>query len=209
MQGDCAFCDRRNFEENLIAETSDFWVIATLGQIVVGYTLTIPKRHIPCIGAMEEPEIRKVEETVIKISDATELEFGIRPVVEEHGIVGQTIPHAHLHFVPAHILLTDRVVADFPEAEINLLTSLEVLRRIYAEDGKRYLLWSTFGVPRLYFPAGLFQVAWNPPAPPQYLRLITAELLGRPERGNWRNMDPELDKRLRQETVARLKPYFT
>ena len=51
-------------------------------------------------------------------------------------------------------------------------------------------------------------VCWNPPAPPQYLRLIVAELLGHPERGNWRNMDPELDKQLGQETVDRLKLYF-
>ena len=52
-------------------------------------------------------------------------------------------------------------------------------------------------------------VCWDPPAPPQYLRTITAEALGRPERANWREMDPELDRKLGAETVRRLKPYFS
>ena len=53
-------------------------------------------------------------------------------------------------------------------------------------------------------------VCWNPPiekVPPQYLRTVVAEALDRPERANWHNMDPELDKKLWSETVRRLKTY--
>ena len=66
---------------------------------------------------------------------------------------------------------------------------------------KKYLLWST--------PEGMIKVAIDPPALLQYLRIVAAELIGRPERGDWRNMDQELDKQLWQETVNRLKPYFS
>ena len=203
MASDCVFCDRKNFEERLIAETPALYFIATLGQITDGgYTLVVPKRHVPCAGAMEEKEVAEMEEAMQKASGAIEMEYGIRPVAFEHGIVGQTIQHAHLHLVPANIRLAKKICEDFPEAQINFLASLEVLRRIYPWEGKKkYLLWST--------PEGLLKAIWDPPAPRQYLRIVAAELLGRPERANWQNMDPELDKQLWTETVRRLKPRFS
>lgn len=203
MSNDCVFCDRTKFEERIIGENKEFWFIATLGQITEGgYTLIITKRHVPCIGAMTEKEVAEIEEAMLKASDAIEMEYGVAPVVFEHGIVGQTIQHAHLHLVPARIRLAKKIRDDFPEAQINFLASLEVLRRIYPWEGKKkYLLWST--------PEGLLKAIWDPPAPPQYLRIVAAEFLGRPERANWRNMDPELDKQLWTETVRRLKPHFS
>jgi hypothetical protein len=80
------------------------------------------------------------------------------------------------------------------------LRTLADLIRVYQKRKEPYLLWST--------PDDELWACWNPPAPPQYLRTITAELLGVPERGNWRNMDPELDKQLYTETTLRLRPYF-
>jgi hypothetical protein len=66
---------------------------------------------------------------------------------------------------------------------------------------KKYLLWST--------PEGLLKTVTDPPAPLQYLRTVAAELTGRPERANWRDINQEDDKKLWQETVSRLKPYFS
>src|SRR3989344_5799665 len=203
----CVFCDRGNFEERLVHEDENFWTIATLGQITDGgYLLLVPKRHVSCVGAMETTEVAKLERALAVVRSAVELEYDVAPIIFEHGIVGQTVLHAHLHILPANIRLEHRIYRDFPDARINFLASFEILRWTHAWEGiipleRKYLLWVTS--------EGLIKIVWNPPAPKQYLRTITAELLGRPERGDWKNMDPGLDRRLWSETVARMKPYFS
>lgn len=118
----------------------------------------------------------------------------------EHGIVGQSIKHAHLHILPAVVDLSPRIRADFPKSEVQELLDAAQLQELYAKRSEPYIFWTV--------PSGRPMVCWNPPAPPQYMRLIVSEILGCPERGNWRNCDPETDKRLVKTIVARLKPYF-
>ena len=215
MENNCAFCDRSKFEERIISETDDLYVIATLGQITDGgYVLVFPKRHVSCLGAMEELELASLSTFLhTKIRPAFEKEYPqITRMMFEHGIVGQTIKHAHLHIVPGEFHLSSRINKDFP-AELFKRTLLFMytektspltdLGRLYKKRQEPYLLWKDKST-MFYNP----MVCWNPPAPPQYLRTITAEALGRPERGNWRDMDPELDKNLWTETVQRLRHYF-
>lgn len=212
MEKDCVFCDRTKLQERLIHESEDFYVVATLGQITDGgYVLLIPKEHVSCMGALTPDRTINMFELRKEIYRALSLEYcqNIQAVsypvtIFEHGIVGQTIQHAHTHFMPfmpVAVDFTPRIHTDFPIAEFEELHQYAAhLHKLYQMRREPYLLWTT--------PRGKFMVCWNPPAPPQYLRTVAAELLGRPERGNWRNMDAELDKRLCAETVARLKPYF-
>lgn len=199
----CVFCDKAQFEERLAGESERFWIIATLGQISNGgYLLLVPKRHVLCVGAMETSELKELEAMREKIHEAVLQEYGIPPkIVFEHGIVGQTIKHAHLHLIPEAASITERIRKDFPHNEIAVICSWDELKNLYAEKQKPYLLWRDSD--------GGARVCWNPEAPLQYLRAIVAEVVGRPERANWRAMDPELDKRLWAGTVARLKPYFS
>ncbi|MBI2591221.1 MAG: hypothetical protein HYW34_00910 [Candidatus Brennerbacteria bacterium] len=211
MVSNCDFCDRTKFEERIIAEYNDWYVVASLGQIIGGYTIVIPKAHISCMGALashhHDNQIESMAKIISKVSCALSLEYcKNNPAVNypiimfEHGIIGQSIKHAHLHFLPAIIDLTTIILADFPKAKFRELQHPAHLQELYNERLEPYLLWTV--------PNGKVMVCWNPPAPSQYLRIIIADILGYPERGNWRNMDPELDKKLWQETVARLKPYF-
>ena len=209
MDSYCFFCDRTKledqtkFKERTITENMDFYIVATLGQITNGgYTLIIPKRHAPCVGAMKEQEIVEIDNIMQTASDYVEVEYGIRPIIFEHGVVGQSIQHAHLHLLPAKIRMCGRIYHDFPKSQICFFSSLKLVRWNYGfTGGRKYLLWST--------PEGLLKAVIDPPAPLQYLRTVAAELVGHPERANWRDCDPEADKRLWQETVSRLKPYFS
>ena len=204
---DCVFCDRSQFEERLCGETKDFWIIATLGQITDGgYVLLAPKRHVECVGAMREPEIDSLNELLFKTRNALINEYSNRGIVFEHGIVCQTIKHAHLHLLPGtidtlNVLL--RIVQDFPPQKylFSTVPSLTNLQSMYKDKPLPYLLGQDI------MDSG-FVICWNPLAPPQYLRIVVAEVLDRPERANWRTMDPEFDKKLWSETVKRLKPYF-
>lgn len=206
MKNDCVFCDRRKLEERIIFENANWRVVATLGQITDGgYVLVIPKEHISCLGALTWRQMISMFKTTGEIYNALQKEYQKNgspcPITAfEHGIVGQTIKHAHLHLLPKEIDLTEKICSDFPMAKLERLEGFGQLRELYKKYQKPYLYWT--------LPNGKGMVCWNPTAPSQYLRLIAAELLGRPERGNWRNMDADLDKRLGEETVLRLKSYF-
>lgn len=209
----CPFCDISQFKEQLIAEVDGFYIIASLGQITNGgYVLLLPKKHISCMGALNKDQTVKSLWLSDKICTALVREFNIAvsflnflsfPVtIFEHGIVGQTVKHAHLHFLPIVLNLTERIRKDFPKSEIEELPTMGNLKGRYDKEMCPYLFWKNEQV------SDWSRVCWNPPAPAQYLRTITAEALGRPERANWRTMDPELDKRLWSGTVRRLKKYF-
>lgn len=212
METTCPFCNIKQLQERLIAEVEEFYVVATLGQITDGgYVLVIPKRHVSCIGAMEDLELEALSTLLhTKVQPAFENEYpGYWNLTFEHGIIGQTIKHAHIHIMPGEFHLSSKIDKDFPKKSfprsvLYMPTPFKDLGKLYREKQKPYLLWQDEST--LWFQP---TVCWNPPAPPQYLRTITADTLGRPERSNWRQMDPELDKKLGEETVRRLKPYFS
>lgn len=203
----CVFCARSQFEEKIIAETHDFFIVASLGQITDGgHTLLVPKEHIPCMGALDLFLVNSVAAMAIKIFKALSVKFNFNPFSKypvtafEHGIVGQSVKHAHLHFLPVVLDLTTKILTDFPGCVKEGVSNYSFLRNSFKDRSEPYLFWTTQD--------GQGKILWNPPAPAQYLRTITAEMLGCPERGNWRDVNPELDKKLWEKTVTRLKPYF-
>lgn len=176
-------------------------VVATLGQITDGgHLLLIPTSHSPCLGALDPEQALSFDRFVKKTVDILKLEYLSPVTLFEHGLVGQTVKHSHLHLLPAFLNLTDRLEDDFPQSEFQTISHFSELRTLYEARPQPYLLWST--------PSSLYQVCWNPPAPAQYLRSVSAELLGVPERADWKNMDPELDQTLARETMERLVPHF-
>ena len=118
MEPDCVFCDRTKFEERIAGDDGKFWKITTLGQISDGgYMLEVPKRHVSCIGAMEEQEINLLAMAENKMRFVLSQEYKTRHVAFfEHGIVGQTVKHAHLHFIPEKLSITGRIKKDFPDS---------------------------------------------------------------------------------------------
>jgi diadenosine tetraphosphate (Ap4A) HIT family hydrolase len=197
----CVFCDFSKIKDRTIATIDGFHVTISLGQITnSGYLLLIPTKHTTCLGAMGKIQTRHFEAVLDEAFDNLYLEYDQSVSFFEHGLVGQTIKHAHLHIFPATVNLKKRIVTDFPNSEIQVIKDFSQLRLEYKKRKTPYLLWST--------PRGEMLACWNPPAPPEYLRIIVAEILGIPERASWRNMNPKLDKKLADETMSRLFPYF-
>lgn len=211
MDSNCIFCDKSKIQERIVFEDDFFYIIATLGQITDGgYLLLIPKQHVPCIGAMEQSYLEKVDEMSRKIIDALVKEYRTHFVtIFEHGIVGQTVNHAHVHFLPTYgVCFHERVMRAFPKSPVYTIANFSEAGNLYSGLQEPYLLVGEneeAGSSRFLDLA----TCWNPlNVPSQYLRTVIAEELGRPERANWRNMDPELDKKLWSETVLRMKKYF-
>ncbi len=197
----CVFCDFSKIQANTLASIRGLNITATLGQITDGgYLLIMPMNHVACLGAMDKDQLATFKQVTTEVKLAIQEEYKTGVTIFEHGIIGQTIPHAHLHLLPANIDITERIETDFPESKIEIVTGFNKLRLLYSLKRTPYLFWSD--------PAGYFRVCWNPPAPKMYLRLIASEMLGVLERGNWQTMNPDLDKKLREETLERLTPYF-
>lgn len=200
MKG-CTFCDFSKIAENTLASIRGFNIVASRGQITNGgYLLLIPTAHIACIGCFSAEQAQLISELSDLVEDVVGEEYDSEVTIFEHGIIGQTIPHAHLHLIPAAFDMTDRIKKDFPDCRIQALRSFDQIHSLYRYHRKPYLFWST--------PNGKLMVCWDPPAPPMYLRLVAAEILGVPERGDWKEIDPDQDKKLLRQTIERLTPYF-
>lgn len=176
----CTFCDEENTPKYF--ETKNFYVCLSVGEIVPGYSLIIPKDHYNCIGTLP-PDLQKeylilkdlVREKLVKL-------YG-NCIFFEHGRAGychvqpgeELCYHAHMHAIPLKINLKDRMINDglFP---IKLENSLDMFKKYY-ELGQ-YLYFE--GNDKTEY---LFQIAR--PIPRQYLRTITAEIIGKPELADW------------------------
>jgi len=200
----CAFCNRAIFEERIIAEDDLFFVIATLGQITDGgYVLIFPKRHTKCMSTLTTEEMIQFFVLLLNLEEVLGQEYDSPGALFEHGIVGQTIPHAHMHLVPTTVDLVTKVTHDFPDTpHRSFEIIIESIPTTPSSELSPYLLWRSN-------PHTETHMWLNPPAPPQYFRTILAEKLNRPERADWKKMDPDLDQRLWAKTVTRLKPYFS
>ena len=172
MKARCSFCDRRAFEDRLIFESANFLVFPTKGQIVEGYVLLVPKRHTICIGELSDAELDEFIALKSRVRDSTVSAYHRPPIIFEHGVVGQSVKHAHVHAVPAETDLFPRIVADFPDYQ--RITSLHALAEVFQREGP-YLYYENAQSEMFLF--HIFK--W-----PQYLRIVLAEEVGMPERGN-------------------------
>lgn len=195
----CPFCNPKEFSGRLIFETKSFSVVATLGQVVEGYVLIVPKRHAACLGALTYEETREYQWVHAKMREAIGEVYKTFPIAFEHGVVGQTVSHAHMHMapVPKDIGFLETIMNEY---RFTIDDSLSELSRIYKREGQ-YLFYETGNDYRFVFRTAGPDVG-EPPS--QYLRLLFAQAVGRPRRGNWRNMDPRLDWRLIKKTVRKL-----
>ncbi len=204
MENGCAFCDKKNFEERIIKETEHWYVVASLGQITDGgHVLVVPKRHLLCMGEVRELKSLRcisaaVHRALIRVYANGLMSRYDSVMAFEHGIVGQTVFHAHLHFLPARLYITDKIRRDFPAAEIESIPVGGSLQELYLARRKPYLYWM--------MPNGQEMVCWNPPASPRYFRELFAKRLGHLERVDWKQVDPAHDRMLWSTTVAALKP---
>lgn len=198
---DCIFCNPDKLKTRTIFTFPGVRVVATLGQITDGgYLLLIPTTHSSCLGAFDKEQIISFDRIVKKSVALLKLEYPGPVTIFEHGIVGQTINHAHLHLLPARLDLAVVITNDFPDSKFEIIENLSQLQTLYQIRQEPYLLWSTLN--------HKYMVCWNPPAPPEYLRTISAGMLDVPERASWKNMDPIKDQALIAETVERLTPHF-
>jgi diadenosine tetraphosphate (Ap4A) HIT family hydrolase len=188
---DCRFCSRLSeggpatASETILFESANFVAWPSVGALVPGWVLIVPKRHALALAHLKDTELKELEELRQRV--ASQLSALGEVIAFEHGPhregqeVGCGVDHAHLHLVPtrAEILASTREL--FEPIDWRPVTSLSSARAslrsglayLYVEDqtGRRWL-------------------ASHPEVPSQLIRRVIAAHLGRAEDYSWRR-NPE------------------
>jgi diadenosine tetraphosphate (Ap4A) HIT family hydrolase len=111
MKSTCKFCqkfggttDGDHAADQVLFESENFVVVPTVGAIIPGWLLVVPRSHLLCIGSFSEVQLQEFFELRAMAAEALRECYG--PVaffehgaVRERESVGCGVDHAHLHIV--------------------------------------------------------------------------------------------------------------
>jgi len=197
MDNRCRFCtvfrstvSNRSIQswDKILFQSKNFTVFPSLGALIEGWLLIVPKDHALCLGGLSRELHSELDELRRQVSLALEECYG-SVTVFEHGpaqpchSVGCGVDHAHLHILPTQINLIEGVKEIFPEP-----LKWEPVRSVQ-ETASLY----EAGLPYLYVEQtpGRGFVTTHPNLQSQMFRKVVAKHIGRLERYNWREFHGE------------------
>lgn len=181
-QPNCPHCDEASLAlQHPLLVTDNFYVVCDIHPLTEGHILIIPKKHISCVGAFSPALFSEFTQLYSKFSQFILKSYGSVSTFE-HGVIGQTVFHAHVHIMP----FKGSFEAVVPEGKdkIKSVHNISELPEIFREDGK-YLFFSI---------DDQMWVVDTSLGMPRFFRDRFAKVLGAPERGNWKSM--HVDARL-------------
>ncbi|MCK4600800.1 HIT domain-containing protein [Candidatus Bipolaricaulota bacterium] len=191
-------CDSRSWFDRELHVDGDLVVVASLGPIVPGHLLILPRQHYQAMALLPEDHWQQLERMKQGVIKACAGVYGIRPVLFEHGTVnvlkraGSSIDHAHLHVVPAELDLLEHIRN---HVEMRQLPEFRALRRFGEEDASYLYFQDRHG----------FQYAGNASGlPSQFVRRLAAGWLGCQDEWDY-TMFPKLD--LVRDTIRHFTPW--
>lgn len=186
MDKNCPHCVRSSFAFKYpLYENSNFVIVCDVHPLTEGHILIIPKKHISCAGAFSDQLFKEFNGLFFKTSGFIEKTYG-SVATFEHGVIGQTVFHSHIHLLPFKGKIYDIV----PEGKkyVDPIKQIEDLKKLYKKNGG-YLFFS-LDENKFVVDTGLGK--------PRFFRDRFASALGVPDRGNWKEMDKNI--RLAAET---------
>ena len=179
----CASVAQPTFEwDRPIFHSDNFVVVPSLGSLVEGWLLIVPRTHVISMGSLSAKlatEMLNVKDYVWHVLEST---YGC-VVGFEHGpampraAVGCGVDHAHFHLVPVHFNITQTAAPYLPAATVWSRADWANCRRAYEAS-----------VDYLYVEQrqGVGQIAVGTGFGSQVLRRAIAGALGRPDEFDWR-----------------------
>jgi len=200
----CCLCsnlasgDTRQSWDTPVFESRNFVAFPSLGSLVEGWLLLVPKEHFISMAAIPPELVAEMEGMKARISAYVADIYG-EVCIFEHGPafanrkVGCSVDHAHLHIVPIAFSLAEAARPFMPlDSEWNT-ASWHECREAY-RVGRDYLY--------LEQPLGNGIICTRTDLGSQIFRKAIASKIGRADEFNWRDF-PELD------TVAKTISVFT
>lgn len=99
----CPFCNASVLDSQKFYEDDDVLALCTHKPAMPGHCLVIPKRHVERFELLSDAEITQMGRVIRKVNLAVEKVYGTSTylLLEKNGReVGQTVPHAHFHYMP-------------------------------------------------------------------------------------------------------------
>ncbi len=134
----CVFCNLKEMKGEILLETENFLVGVGIGIITAGHMMIITKKHFKCLAELPDELLEEYSELKEKLKKFISEKFST-PLLVEYGIWGQSVHHAHIHFIPLKSLeyeindylgeLTELISVPFIVGDQNKL------REIYQEEG--------------------------------------------------------------------------
>ena len=142
MMNNCLFCQRDKIKEDILFKSENFFVKVGVGILAPGHVMVITKDHIPCFAELPKHLLRELTLLKGRVVETLELNFA-EPIIYEHGVYGQSINHAHLHFLPKKNEYFD--LSNIKEAIFNGLKSTRIdmmqqLADIHSKEGSYFYL---------------------------------------------------------------------
>lgn len=178
---DCPHCYSDSFALKYpLYETENFRVVCDVHPIVEGHILIIPKEHLSCVGEYSQELFDEFVDLYKKTSHFLINSYGFVSSFE-HGKIGQTVFHSHMHLVPYNGDPED-IIKEGKE-NIRSISDLNSLREAYRKDGK-YLFFS-IGKDMWLVDLKLGAL--------RFFRDRFATAFGNPERGDWKEMERDME----------------
>jgi diadenosine tetraphosphate (Ap4A) HIT family hydrolase len=165
-----------------VFESPNFVVLPSLGALVEGWLLLVPKEHFICMGAVPEPLTSEMEEVKDIIISALQQTYG-QVCAFEHGpsatnlSIGCGVDHAHLHIVPLSFDLVSAASSFLPQNLIWSEAGFKECRKTFGR-GEDYLY--------LEQPVGVGRIAVHREFGGQLFRRAISAHIGVPNQFNWR-----------------------
>lgn len=168
----CAHCKGGIGLEYPLYEDDKFYIVCDAHPLIEGHILIIPKEHISCMGALDNGDFKQYRALYERVLNFIQEKYGGAGIFE-HGITGQTVFHAHTHFLPFDKSIEEivpeensvRPIPDLDELKTEFLNKGRYL--FVALNDEKWLVDTKIGYPRFF-------------------RDRFANLLNATERGNWK-----------------------
>jgi XTP/dITP diphosphohydrolase len=167
-------------KNRIVYQDDEFIVLVPIGQFVEGGLLLLTKKHIPSFAHLSEDLFGRLSQLVEKIKLALKEIWGEIPIVFEHGpALDKTkgkccVDHAHFNIFPVSVDVHQKLLDRIPYPVLKE-KNLRYFRGL--EDGYLYVD-SPISGKHVYDGLGV---------PSQLIRRHITEMLGFPERWDWRH----------------------
>lgn len=156
--------------------TDNFYVVCDAHPLIEGHLLIIPKEHISCVGAFNQDLFTEFLMLYDKFYAFVKKSYS-KAASFEHGVIGQTVFHAHVHILP--FAGTPEKIIPEGSNKMHVIQNIGNVRDIF-QIGGQYLFFS------------IGESMWTVDTAlgvPRFFRDRFAVALGHPERGDWRKME--------------------
>jgi len=189
----------------VLFESDNFVVLPSLGALVEGWLLVVPKKYALCFGELEFELFAELDNLIFTVRNNLQDKYG-EFVVFEHGasiqntLAGCGVDYAHLHMVPIQIDLIKglNLLPANPSYVWHTAPSLSETRK-YFKEGRQYLLVQN--------PSQKLQITHSKEIPSQLFRKVIAAFLNVPDKFDWKvhSENINIEKTIRNVRIANRK----